>query len=444
MKSLKELKGYLIVICYALSLVMVDMLIRVSIQYQLFSIKAILFSTFFACILAAVGLLFKGKGRLWFYYITLFMFSGLGLGQVIYYRFYKSFFSVNQMTNLMELGTVGGEIVRVLEPKNLLFLIPIIFLVVAGIFLKTYQNRKKSDYSLIVALILVAVGGSLVTKVTLKDADGESSSYQGDQYLFDTIFDKEKAMGKFGLYQYTLKDIELSITRRVEKTEVSSGEYSMLDTYFDELEHTHVSNEKSGYFEGKNVVYVMAESLFDRALNPNTMPTLTKLINEGLYFDNFYAPKYIGSTSDTEFISNTSLVPSVHYGTTPYEFSENYFPNSLAQNFKEAGYTAQSFHSNTGDFYNRFNYHEALGYESFYDQTALNLEFLPEWEYMVNWPSDTDLIDASADIFLENDQFFSYIITTNGHTPYTTKRTELLENYEFVKPFIDSSDDEIV
>ncbi len=62
-----------------------------------------------------------------------------------------------------------------------------------------------------------------------------------------------------------------------------------------------------------------------------------------------------------------------------------------------------------------------------------------------NWPSDSDLIDAAADIFLQNEKFFSYIITTNGHTPYTTQRTELAHNYEYVRPFVaEHADEEIV
>ncbi|MGL4336221.1 MAG: LTA synthase family protein [Turicibacter sp.] len=444
MKKFSEFKGYILVILYVGGLVSLDLLLKIMVDYSLYAPRAILFSMSFAAIFAAIGLMFKGIGRLVFYGLTGSLFSILALGQVIYYRFYKGFFSVNQMTNLGELGTVKGEILRVLEVKYLLFFVPVALIILCGILLKKFQTRHKFDFYGIILLVIGAALLSSFTKSTFNVAESDVDRYKDDQYLFNTLFDKEKSMNRFGLYQYTLQDIKLTVSRNLEKTQTTGAQTSMIDDYFEKLDHTHESNEMTGLFEGKNVVYVMAESLFDRAIDPNVTPTLSKFISEGIYFDNYYSPTYKGSTSDTEFIANTSLVPSVNYGNTSYDFSQNYFPNSLANNFRDAGYKAQSFHSNTGDFYNRFNYHEALGYEEFYDQKALGLNFLPEWQYMINWPSDTDLIDAAADVFLENDQFFSYIITTNGHTPYTTERTELLDNYNYVKPFIDSEDDEIV
>lgn len=445
MKKSGWLKSYVMVLLYILSLVSIDLMLHYFVGFNLIVKRAILFSTAFACFFAAIGLLFKGIGRQIYYGVTAILFAILGAGQVINYYFFKSFFSISQATNLGELGTVKGEIFRVLEWKHALFLLPPLLFILVMILLRKEIKRQKHDYIMILVLVLAAIGGDWFTKTTFETNDSISDKFKDDNYLYDSLFDKGRAMERFGLYAYTKQDILITIQRSIDKKNAIAGENEAVDAFFEEQNHQHVENEMTGLFEGKNVVYVLAESLFDRAIDENITPTLYKMIQEGLYFDNYYAPNYKGSTSDTEFIVNTSLVPSVDYGTTAYDFSDNDFPNSLAQRFREAGYTAQSFHSNTGDFYNRFNYHRALGYETFYDQEALGLEFLPEWEYMVNWPSDSDLIDAAADVFLENEQFFSYIITTNGHTPYTTQRTELAHNYEYVRPFVGAhADEEIV
>lgn len=445
MKKIGWIKSYLIVLAYILTLVSADLLLHYFVGYNVFVKRAILFSTATAGVFAAIGLLFKGIGRQIYYGVTAFLFALLGAGQVINYYFFKSFFSVSQVTNLGELGTVKGEIFRVLEWKYLLFFVPVVLLIALMIGLHQAMKRCKWDYLAIVLLVFGAIAGNWFTKTTFETNDSVSDKFKDDHYLYESLFDKGRAMERFGLYAYTKQDLMITIERHMAKKNAIAGENEEVDAFFKEQNRQHVENEMTGLFEGKNVVFVLAESLFNRAIDENMTPTLYKMIQEGFYFDNFYAPKYKASTSDTEFVVNTSLVPSVDYGTTSYDFAHNAFPNTLAQRFKEAGYTAQSFHSNTGDFYNRFNYHHALGYETFYDQKALGLEFLPDWEYMVNWPSDSDLIDKAADVFLKNEKFFSYIITTNGHTPYTTQRTELAHNYEYVRPFVaEHADEEIV
>lgn len=445
MKKFGWIKSYVIVFAYIVTLVSVDLLLHYLAGLNVLVKRSILFSTAYACGFAAIGLLFKGMGRQIYYGLTAILFAILGLGQVIYHYFYKAFFSVSQATNLGELGTVKGEIFRVLEWKYTLFFIPVVLFILILVLLKRQMKRQKFDYMAVVVCFVIAFGLNWVTKITFETTDSVSDKFKDDNYLYESLFDKERAMERFGLFAYTKQDVSITTQRFISKKFKIAADYEQIDAYFEEMNHEHVENEMTGLFEGKNVVFVLAESLSNLAIDENMTPTLYKMIQEGLYFDNYYSPTYKASTSDSEFVVNTSLVPSMSYGTTSYDFANNTFPNTLANRFKEAGYTAQSFHSNTGDFYNRFNYHRALGYETFYDQKALGLAFLDEWEYMVNWPSDTDLMKASADIFLQQEKFFSYILTTNGHTPYTTQRTELAANYDYVRPFVkEGADEEIV
>lgn len=445
MKKFGWLKSYAVVFAYIVTLITLDLLLHYLAGLNVFVKRSILFSSAFGFAFAAIGLLFKGIGRQLYFGLTAGVFAILGLGQVIYHYFYKAFFSVSQATNLGELGTVKGEIFRVFQWKYALFFIPVALFIMLLVLLRKDMKRQKFDYLTIIFCLIAAVGLNWFTKSTFETTDSVSDKFKDDNYLYDSLFDKERAMERFGLFAYTKQDISITAKRFISKKFAITGNNEQIDAFFKELDHHHVENEMTGLFEGKNVVFVLAESLSNRAIDENMTPTLYKMIQEGLYFENYYSPTYKASTSDSEFVVNTSLVPSISYGTTSYDFANNEYPNSIANRFKEAGYTTQSFHSNTGDFYNRFNYHRALGYEMFYDQKALGLDFLEEWEYMVNWPSDISLMEASADIFLQNEKFFSYILTTNGHTPYTTQRTELAANYEYVRPFVsEEADEEIV
>jgi phosphoglycerol transferase MdoB-like AlkP superfamily enzyme len=159
---------------------------------------------------------------------------------------------------------------------------------------------------------------------------------------------------------------------------------------------------------------------------------------EGYYFSNYFSPTFPSTTIDAEFAVNTGLIPSLDFGNTAYMFSDNSYPQSMANLFKEQGYTALSFHNSIGSFYNRFQYHEALGYDHFYDSDELGIEVPENFGY--NWANDKELFDVAADILLEkNDQpFFAYLITVATHTPYDEGRTGLQGDYEQIKEIVDA------
>ena len=75
------------------------------------------------------------------------------------------------------------------------------------------------------------------------------------------------------------------------------------------------TNEYTNIFEGKNILVIHAESIQNFTLNTSfngedVAPNLKRLASEGIYFSNFYAEESVGTSSDTEFTFNTSLLPA--------------------------------------------------------------------------------------------------------------------------------------
>ena len=71
---------------------------------------------------------------------------------------------------------------------------------------------------------------------------------------------------------------------------------------------------------------------------------LSKLKAESISFTNHYTPAYItAGTFNTEFISQTGLLPSVT-GLSSSIYSTNSFPFSLAHQFSQQGYTVAAIH----------------------------------------------------------------------------------------------------
>src|SRR5699024_10397094 len=67
--------------------------------------------------------------------------------------------------------------------------------------------------------------------------------------------------------------------------------------------------------QGKNVIVIHAESIqqfvIGMSFNGEELtPNLNKLASESIYFDNFYSQVSVGTSSDAEFTSFTSLMPT--------------------------------------------------------------------------------------------------------------------------------------
>ena len=63
----------------------------------------------------------------------------------------------------------------------------------------------------------------------------------------------------------------------------------------------------TGAFAGKNLIFIMMESMDDWLVTPEYMPNLWRMEQEGLYFPNYYAPMFLSAgTFNSEFTANTA------------------------------------------------------------------------------------------------------------------------------------------
>lgn len=65
----------------------------------------------------------------------------------------------------------------------------------------------------------------------------------------------------------------------------------------------------TGAFAGKNLIFIMMESMDDWLVTPEYMPNLYRLEQEGVYFRNYYAPIFLAAaTFNSEFTANTGMI----------------------------------------------------------------------------------------------------------------------------------------
>ena len=167
----------------------------------------------------------------------------------------------------------------------------------------------------------------------------------------------------------------------------------------------------TGYFEGKNLIWIVAEGFSTLAMDPQRTPTLWKLSHQGFVFDNFYTPLWGLSTSDGEYVTTTGLIPKP--GVWSYSLSsENYMPFALGSQFRKEGYSTFAFHNYLYNYYDRDKSHPNMGYDYYALGQGLELE--------ETWPlSDLEMMEKIVPMFINEEKFSVYCLTVSGHLTYT-------------------------
>lgn len=208
-----------------------------------------------------------------------------------------------------------------------------------------------------------------------------------------------------GLYQYTFRDLWLIL---FPPGALSDQEREVIGQEAAAQAQARQENEYTGRLAGKNVILVQLEAIDTWMLTEEYMPNLSKLKGESLSFANHYSPAYItAGTFNTEFIANTGLIPATG-GVSTSVYADDAFPYSLANLFRGAGYTPNSFHNSEGHVYDRGIIHQNLGYDSYTGGQEMAME---------NYELDRYLING-YEAMTAADPFFSFVITYSGHGPY--------------------------
>ena len=224
-------------------------------------------------------------------------------------------------------------------------------------------------------------------------------------------------------YNYNKMDIDFDTLINEETSESIQTVYS----YFQNEEATK-QNEYTGMYEGKNLIFILAESFNSIAVSKELTPTLYRLTNSGFHFTNFYSPVFL-STTGGEFQSMTGLIPSNDTLNNWYHGTV-YLPFSLGNIFSKKGYTPNAFHNWEYTFYNRDKTMPTLGFPYLACDNGLEKEIDCTWEGY-NAPNDVDLINTTFNKYATNNPFVTFYITVSGHSPYYL--AEEKRNYEAVK-----------
>ena len=382
-----------------------------------FNLDALLADFSFVLMLGSLGFLFEKRKVGYWKYVTLAL-TAICVINSIYYTYYTSFTSITLLSLLKYTTSIGNAIVEnVVQIKDFVYVLPfIIFIVVKrrydkmGYFKKyNYYKRgkKKTLWFFLIGLLSFGIFLSTCTST--------------DFGRLDKQWNREYIVMKYGIYVYHVNDLIKSVEPKLVSIFGYDSALKNFNEYYENNNKYKGTNEYTNMLANKNVIVIHGESIQNFVIGltfngQEVTPNLNKLASKGLYFDNFYTQVSVGTSSDTEFTFNTSLMPA-NYGTA---FS-NYFDKeyvSTPQRLRDKGYYTFSMHGNNGDFWNRRIMHANLGYDTLYAKNTYEID-----EVVGLGISDVSFFRQSVEkiktINEEHEKYFGYVITLSNHTPFS-------------------------
>ena len=421
----------------------------------------LLFSIPIILILYLITNIFKKKGNVVLTYIISVVFVIYYCFQFFFHRLFSNIFSFNTLglaSNALDFTNIIFDVVIKNIWVVILYLLPIILLII-------FQKRINFERASLKKILICFIATILIWIISLLCLNINKNDTYSAYNLYYNINSESKTVETFGLFTYTRLDVKRVLFGFEEKltmneepdipnipeeeepeevvptyneieidfdtliaNETNSTIKSMLE-YFKNSDATN-KNEYTGMFEGKNLIFILAEGFNMIAVDPELTPTLYKLSHEGFVFNNFYSPVFL-STTGGEFQATTGLIPTQSI-LSDWKKSEPTISYALGNVFSNLGYTANGYHNWTYTYYSRQKTMETLGFTS-YMGCGNGMEDLINCSWL---PSDVDMINQTLPLYQDNTPFVTYYVTVSGHAPYaynSTGNSIALKNIQYVK-----------
>lgn len=374
-----------------------------------FQVRSVFFDLAVLLLLGGVSFLINDKRRNRYYFWTTFIMVAICTANSLYYNYYSSFVSVSLLATSVFVKDFGTTIVEmVVRPCDLSYLwVFIAFFIVKKKSGSFKTDKEKCRKTLMISFIAILIG------CTLPPYNSFSRLYK--------LWNRVMVLDSWGPYIYQIDDLAQSLKPTFNNIFGYDKALKDVSDYYNENKKTLKANKYTGIFEGKNVIAIHAESLqaftIGMAFNGKQVtPNLNKLVNSGMYFNNFYAQVGVGTSSDTEFTYSTSLLPS-NNGTVFVNYYNDKFI-TLQNLLNNKGYYVFSMHGNVGDFWNRETMHMNMGYDKFYSKSS----FVIDEEYGLGL-SDESFFRQAVPMIKEIDEsklgpYYGTLITLTNHTPW--------------------------
>ncbi|MEK4083717.1 LTA synthase family protein [Psychrobacillus sp. FSL K6-1415] len=355
---------------------------------------------------------FKGGGKYTLLVIFYILMSFLLYANTVYYRFFSDFITLPTFTQTQNFGDLGGSVISLLKPYDILFFVDVLLLIYLCLSKKTQKDNSRIGYKKAITGIAFVLAISTLN-LGLANIDRPQLLTRG--------FDRSYIVKYLGMYNYTIYDATETIKASSQRVLADSDDMTEIINYT-KSNYGESNPEYFGAAKEMNVIYIHLESFQNFLMNykingEEVTPFLNSLIKDPntLYFDNFFHQTAQGKTSDAEFMLENSLF-GLPQGSAFITKGQNTYQAAPAI-LKESGYSSAVFHGNNGTFWNRNEIYKSFGYDHFFDANYYDTtvgEDMAEYGLL-----DKPFFEQSCDYIKALPQpFYSKFITVGNHYPY--------------------------
>ena len=412
------IKKYYYVIILTIPFILIDIITRILGYkvgfYGILRLVPTLFTISWISMVIGICLsLQKKKGKI--LYILFFILSFLlFITNNIYYSMTDTFFSFN----LLGLASEGSDyfVDAILNCNILVYICSVLIIISFILGLKYYPKVKKTNKKNILYIIIIFLIVHTITPIFLGKANEalEWNTWRNPKNIYISFNDSNKSIMITGFYEYSFRDFYITYLKSNEVT--NEDELKFLEEEYLKEEENY-SNSYTGKYKDKNLIIIQLEGLDSWMLTEKDTPTLYNMMNNSINFTNHYS--YYnggGSTFNSEFAVNTGMITPLSYTQNAYTFNKNAFPYSLANLFKDRGYSVNAFHMNTSEYYSRGVNYKNWGYDNYYGLqdlgTYVDDSYILDRELILN--------EEFNEKMFENEKFLNYVIAYSSHLPFST------------------------
>lgn len=374
--------------------------------------------------------------------LILFIITFCFCAELIYFKIYESFFSINGLFFISAIKD-GYDKVLLTIFQNIGYVL-LLWLPFVLIFFKFPLSSEKLTREDIIVFSMIFTLSIAYTSISIMFID-KDKDYSNYNLLFNVNMPVLNVKS-FGLMFSSTVSIErkifgFSVKAKQNEDILSNKKTSLSDNVdikyneenidFDSLINNETNatvksiheyfksqsptekNSFTGMFENKNVIFIIAESLDEIAVDKDLTPTLYKLKNEGIVFNNYFSPKYPASTADGQYMLEWATLPIIGEDYSLIDMVYNDNPYLLPRILKNNNYKTYAYHNYSGNYNRRKKYYSTLNFDGVkYCGEGINTRC----EHF--HASDLDMFDQTIDDYINMDKFYAYYITLSGHGSY--------------------------
>lgn len=377
--------------------------VRAAVDYRIPSLTIYLC---FVAILVAPSFLLKNKGHYWYLVLLNLVVSSIFLMDLWYYRAFARFTSFHHLHEGANFKNLSPALFSFVHASDFLLLADALTLIFVLVYAKIWPSFRPSFLAFLLLFGLPA--GYLIHVNSAREINA------APLFAFRPIpLETVSTLSPLGYHFY---DMIAYLSER-KQIELAPAERNEVKAWFAANRENLPPNNYKGLFRGCNLILLQSESLENFVIRKKyngqeLTPNLNRILSSSLYFPDFMEQVADGTSSDAEFMANTSIYP-LQRGSVSWRYPQNSY-HSLPRMLEKLGYWSVDMHPDAGSYWNWSQMMTGVGMKQCLDAGRFVQDEMIELGL-----SDGSFLRQTVPILAKTRQpFYAYLVTQTNHCPY--------------------------